>query len=138
MPTYEYNWFGQNRYRATSSEPLTLALDKVKFGTNWLADPEAGGFYQALADGTYEKYGLDVRKRSIWISGAGWPRRRPPICAGRWRKIFEATVPKVSHAGSRSSRVSSSSLRIRFSGVAPRRRANPGKPPNSLSPCGAR
>ena len=37
-----------------------VALDKVKFGTNWLADPEAGGFYQALADGTYEKYGLDV------------------------------------------------------------------------------
>jgi len=37
-----------------------LALDKVKFGTNWLADPAAGGFYQALADGTYEKYGLDV------------------------------------------------------------------------------
>ncbi len=37
-----------------------FALDKVRFGTNWLADPEAGGFYQALADGTYEKYGLDV------------------------------------------------------------------------------
>jgi NitT/TauT family transport system substrate-binding protein len=41
------------------AEPA-LALDKVKFGTNWLADPEAGGFYQALADGTYEKFGLDV------------------------------------------------------------------------------
>jgi NitT/TauT family transport system substrate-binding protein len=37
-----------------------LALDKVRFATNWLADPEAGGFFQALADGTYEKYGLDV------------------------------------------------------------------------------
>ena len=37
-----------------------LALDKVKFGTNWLADPEAGGFYQALVDGTYAEYGLDV------------------------------------------------------------------------------
>src|ERR1700680_1632414 len=37
-----------------------FALDKVKFGTNWLADPEAGGFYQALVDGTYEQYGLDV------------------------------------------------------------------------------
>ena len=37
-----------------------LALDKVTFGTNWVADPEAGGFYQALVDGTYEKYGLDV------------------------------------------------------------------------------
>ena len=36
------------------------ALDKVKFGTNWLADPEAGGFFQAVADGTYSKYGLDV------------------------------------------------------------------------------
>ena len=37
-----------------------LALDKVTFGTNWLADPEAGGYFQALVDGTYEKYGLDV------------------------------------------------------------------------------
>jgi NitT/TauT family transport system substrate-binding protein len=41
------------------AEPAS-ALDKVRFGTNWLADPEAGGFYQALADGTYEKFGLDV------------------------------------------------------------------------------
>ena len=37
-----------------------FALDKVTFGTNWLADPEAGGYYQALVDGTYAKYGLDV------------------------------------------------------------------------------
>jgi NitT/TauT family transport system substrate-binding protein len=37
-----------------------LALDKVTFATNWLADPEAGGYYQALVDGTYQKYGLDV------------------------------------------------------------------------------
>jgi NitT/TauT family transport system substrate-binding protein len=41
------------------AEPAS-ALDKVKFGTNWLADPEAGGFFQAVADGTYAKYGLDV------------------------------------------------------------------------------
>src|SRR5208283_4271550 len=37
-----------------------LALDQVKFVTNWLADPEAGGFYEALVDGTYARYGLDV------------------------------------------------------------------------------
>jgi NitT/TauT family transport system substrate-binding protein len=37
-----------------------LALDQVKFATNWLADPEAGGFYEALVDGTYARYGLDV------------------------------------------------------------------------------
>ena len=36
------------------------ALDKVSFGTNWVAEAEHGGFYQAVADGTYRKYGLDV------------------------------------------------------------------------------
>ena len=35
-------------------------LDKVTFGSNWVAEAEHGGFYQALADGTYKKYGLDV------------------------------------------------------------------------------
>jgi NitT/TauT family transport system substrate-binding protein len=35
-------------------------LDKVSFGTNWVAEAEHGGFYQAAADGTYKKYGLDV------------------------------------------------------------------------------
>ena len=37
-----------------------LALDKVTFGTNWLAEAEHGGYYQAIVDGTYAKYGLDV------------------------------------------------------------------------------
>jgi len=37
-----------------------LAVDKVSYGTNWLAEAEHGGFYQAVADGTYAKYGLDV------------------------------------------------------------------------------
>ncbi|PZM14563.1 ABC transporter substrate-binding protein [Rhizobium tubonense] len=36
------------------------ALDKVTYGTNWLAEAEHGGFYQAVVDGTYKKYGLDV------------------------------------------------------------------------------
>ncbi len=35
-------------------------LDKVTFGTNWVAEAEHGGFFQAVADGTYKKYGLDV------------------------------------------------------------------------------
>ena len=49
---------------ATIAAALTPAaaqtLDKVAFGTNWVAEGEHGGFYQALADGTYRKYGLDV------------------------------------------------------------------------------
>ena len=35
-------------------------LDKVSFGTNWVAEAEHGGFYQAVADGTYRAYRLDV------------------------------------------------------------------------------
>ena len=35
-------------------------LDKVSFGTNWVAQAEHGGFYQALSDGTYRKHGLNV------------------------------------------------------------------------------
>jgi NitT/TauT family transport system substrate-binding protein len=36
------------------------AADKVTFATNWLAEAEHGGFYQAVVDGTYARYGLDV------------------------------------------------------------------------------
>jgi NitT/TauT family transport system substrate-binding protein len=36
------------------------APDKVSFGTNWVPEAEHGGFFQAVADGTYKKYGLDV------------------------------------------------------------------------------
>ncbi len=32
----------------------------VTFGTNWVAQAEHGGFYQAVADGTYAACGLDV------------------------------------------------------------------------------
>ncbi len=38
-----------------------VALDKITFATNWLAEAEHGGFYQAVADGTYAKYGLEVK-----------------------------------------------------------------------------
>ena len=44
---------------ATLVQPLHAA-DKVTYGTNWVAEAEHGGFYQAVADGTYAKYGLEV------------------------------------------------------------------------------
>jgi NitT/TauT family transport system substrate-binding protein len=43
-----------------SSACAQTALDKVSFGTNWVAEAEHGGFFQAVADGTYKSYGLDV------------------------------------------------------------------------------
>ena len=35
-------------------------LAEVSFGTNWVAQAEHGGFYQSVADGTYEACGLKV------------------------------------------------------------------------------
>jgi NitT/TauT family transport system substrate-binding protein len=35
-------------------------LKEVSFGTNWVAQAEHGGYYQAVADGTYEACGLNV------------------------------------------------------------------------------
>jgi NitT/TauT family transport system substrate-binding protein len=55
-----------------------VAQDKVTYGTDWVAQAEHGGFYQAVADGTYAKYGLDVTivpggpqaaNRSLLIAG---------------------------------------------------------------------
>ncbi len=39
------------------------ALDHVTFATNWKAEAEHGGFYQALATGIYRRHGLDVTLR---------------------------------------------------------------------------
>ncbi|HEY3554896.1 MAG TPA: ABC transporter substrate-binding protein [Casimicrobiaceae bacterium] len=38
-------------------------LEKIVFSTDWLAQAEHGGFYQAVAQGIYRKYGLDVEIR---------------------------------------------------------------------------
>jgi NitT/TauT family transport system substrate-binding protein len=39
------------------------ANDAVTFGTDWLAEAEYGGYYQAVATGIYAKHGLDVTIR---------------------------------------------------------------------------
>ena len=39
---------------------VAQAQDKVTFATNWRAQATHGGFFQAVADGTYKKYGLEV------------------------------------------------------------------------------
>ena len=39
------------------------AIDKVSFGTDWKAQAEHGGFYQAIATGIYAKHGIEVSLR---------------------------------------------------------------------------
>ena len=58
---------------------LACALDRVTFATNWLAEAEHGGFYQALVDGTYERYGLDVKI----IQGGPQANNQLLLAAGR-------------------------------------------------------
>ncbi len=57
----------------------SFALDKVTFATNWRAEAEHGGFYQAVADGTYAKYGLDV----TILQGGPQTNNRLMLAAGR-------------------------------------------------------
>ena len=55
------------------------AADHVVFATNWKAQAAHGGFYQAVADGTYAKYGLEVEIRQ----GGPQVNNRPLLPAGR-------------------------------------------------------
>lgn len=54
-------------------------LTKVTFATNWKAQAAHGGFYQALADGTYRQMGLDV----TILQGGPAVNNRPLLPAGR-------------------------------------------------------
>lgn len=58
---------------------LAVAQDKVSFATNWKAQAAHGGFYQALADGTYLRHGLEVKL----MPGGPQVNNRPLLPAGR-------------------------------------------------------
>jgi NitT/TauT family transport system substrate-binding protein len=45
---------------AVVAVPVAAQNTAVTFGTNWVAQAEHGGYYQAVADGTYAACGLDV------------------------------------------------------------------------------
>src|SRR4051812_20766247 len=68
------------------SQPSTLAPDEktpaglipVRFLTDWMPQPEHGGFYQALAKGYYRDAGLDVKI----IPGGPGPRIEQKLVGG--------------------------------------------------------
>ena len=55
------------------------ALEQVRFGTNWLPQAEHGGFYQSVADGTYEACGIEVEI----VPGGPQVNNRAMMMAGR-------------------------------------------------------
>src|SRR5260370_4214209 len=64
---------------ATLPAGAQTTLDKVSFGTNWVPEAEHGGFFQAVADGTYKKYGLAV----TIVPGGPNDNNRMLLIAGR-------------------------------------------------------
>ena len=65
---------------AISAAMATSALAvPVTFGTNWLAQAEHGGYYQAVADGTYAACGLEVTIQQGGPQGS----LRPLLLAGK-------------------------------------------------------
>jgi NitT/TauT family transport system substrate-binding protein len=59
-------------FRSLTTIPIFCAMamaaaaqqpDRLVFATDWLAQAEHGGFYQAVAEGTYAKHGLEVTIR---------------------------------------------------------------------------
>jgi len=61
------------------SAGLAAAQEKVTFQTNWFAQAEHGGYYQAVADGTYKACGLDV----TIAMGGPQVSGRPLLLAGK-------------------------------------------------------
>lgn len=59
--------------------PVAQSLDKVSFQTNWRAQAEHGGYYQAVAAGIYRRHGIDCEIRM------GGPQQNPAqlLLAGR-------------------------------------------------------
>ncbi len=68
----------QSRLFAASATAASAA-EKVTFMTNWLAQAEHGGYYQAVADGTYAACGLDV----TIMQGGPQVSGRPLLLAGK-------------------------------------------------------
>ncbi|HEX4327367.1 MAG TPA: ABC transporter substrate-binding protein [Burkholderiales bacterium] len=76
MPVYRFAALAAMLFAALAQ---AQTAEKVTFATNWKAQAEHGGYYQALADGTYKQCGLDVR---IQMGGPS-ANNRPLLAVGK-------------------------------------------------------
>ena len=69
-------------------------LDKVSYQTNWRAQAEHGGFYLAVANGIYKKYGIDADIRM------GGPQQNPSqlLLGGRVDMIMSNSFEAINYA----------------------------------------
>ncbi len=73
--------------------PVAQSLDRVSFQTNWRAQAEHGGYYQAVAAGIYRRHGLEVDVRM------GGPQQNPAqlLLAGRVDMIMSNAFQSLNY-----------------------------------------
>lgn len=78
-------------YLTTSGKVGAQGLDKVSYQTNWRAQAEQGGFYQAVAAGIYRKHGIDADIRM------GGPQQNPSqlLLGGRVDMIMANSLEAI-------------------------------------------
>lgn len=81
-------------YLMRSGMVTAQGLDKVSYQTNWRAQAEHGGFYQAVATGIYRKYGIDADIRM------GGPQQNPSqlLLGGRVDMIMSNSFEAIRYA----------------------------------------
>ena len=62
---------GCSDQRSTASAPAQVKLEKVILQTDWYAQPEHGGFYQAQAKGFYREDPAQILTRTL--GGSSFP-----------------------------------------------------------------
>jgi NitT/TauT family transport system substrate-binding protein len=79
---------------AIRREANAQGLDKVSFQTNWRAQAEHGGYYLAVTDGIYRKYGIEAEIRP------GGPQQNPSqlLLAGRVDMIMSNSFEAFNYA----------------------------------------
>ena len=77
----------------TGSKVNAQTLDKVSYQTNWRAQAEHGGFYYAVANGIYKKYGIDAEIRM------GGPQQNPSqlLLGGRVDMIMSNSFEAINY-----------------------------------------
>lgn len=75
------------------TQTTAQGLDKLSYQTNWRAQAEHGGFYLAVANGIYKKYGIDADIRM------GGPQQNPTqlLLAGRVDMIMSNAIESINY-----------------------------------------
>ncbi|WP_297366946.1 ABC transporter substrate-binding protein [Acidocella sp.] len=71
-----------------AAAPTAKALTPVRFGLDWVAEPEYGGYYEALAEGLYQQAGLDV----TIVQGGPQANNSQMLVAGRLDFAIESNA----------------------------------------------